>query len=100
MAVKYKPFDELEPEVQLQLGKRYRESQIDFDNSSIVQSATRVLKSLKIHNFTSIMVGPDRAGQSFNLANQLKEKMIDFSITEPRYVFFSYLQNLENIQLR
>ncbi|WP_058509358.1 Ulp1 family isopeptidase [Legionella steelei] len=89
MVVKYKPFDELEPEVQLQLGKRYRESQIDFDNSSIVQSATRVLKSLKIHNFTSIMVGPDRAGQSFNLANQLKEKKIDFSITEPRYVFFS-----------
>ncbi|CAM3040042.1 Uncharacterised protein [Legionella steigerwaltii] len=64
MAVTYKPFDELDHEIQLQLGKRYRESQIDFDNSSIVQSATRVLKSLKIHNFTSIMVGPDRAGQS------------------------------------
>lgn len=89
MALKYKPFDELNNEVQLKRGERYRKNLIDFDNSSIVNSASRVLNHLNIHNFIAIMVGPDRVGRNFSLANQLEEKNIDFYKTEPRYVFFS-----------
>lgn len=89
MAVTYKPFDDLEREVQTKRGERYRKNQIDFDNSSIVNSASRVLKSLNIHNFVTLMVGPDKVGNNFSLANQLEEKNIDFYKAEPRYVFFS-----------
>ncbi|HHT0592161.1 TPA: hypothetical protein ACTXXA_001832 [Legionella anisa] len=89
MAVKYKPFDDLDREIQIKRGERFRKNQIDFDNSSIVNSASRVLKNQGYTNFISIMVGPDRVGRHFNLAHQLEEKGIDFSKTVPRYVFFS-----------
>ncbi|WP_058521249.1 hypothetical protein [Legionella tucsonensis] len=89
MAVKYKPFDDLDREIQIKRGERYRKNQIDFDNSSIVNSASRVLNSQGYTNFISIMVGQDRVGEHFNLANQLEEKGIDFSKADPRYVFFS-----------
>lgn len=89
MPVKYKPFDELDYEIQLKRGERYRKNQIDFDNYTIINSASRVLKSLNIHNFTAIMVGQEKVGTNFSLANQIRKKNIDFSKTEPRYVFFS-----------
>ncbi|WP_095197574.1 hypothetical protein [Legionella waltersii] len=89
MAVKYKPFDDLDLSIQLKRGQKYRENQIDFDNASIVNSASRVLKSLNIDDFIAVMVGPDRVGRSFILADQLQEKKMDFSQSAPRYVFFS-----------
>ncbi|STY30116.1 Uncharacterised protein [Legionella wadsworthii] len=89
MPIKYKPFDDLDREIQLKRGDAYIKRNINFDNSSIVNSASRVLRGLGLNNFTSIMVEPDVVGKNFNLSNQLEDKGIDFSKSEPRYVFFS-----------
>ncbi|AWN75449.1 hypothetical protein LEAN103870_01335 [Legionella anisa] len=76
MPIKYRSFDILPKNEQLDRGNKYRETHIDFDNASIVNGAAQVLRDMGIDDFIELMVGPDKVGKHFDLSEQLAKKIL------------------------
>ncbi|MBL7480384.1 hypothetical protein [Legionella bononiensis] len=81
----YPPFTSLDQHEQQAVIRNYERKFRDFDNDIIIYSALEVLRANGHTNVNAIKVGPDRAGDEFNLYMQLIGKIPQ----DKRYTIFS-----------
>ncbi|KTD46272.1 hypothetical protein [Legionella quateirensis] len=81
----YPPFTSLEHHEQQAVISNYEQKFRDFDNDIIINSALEVLHANGRTNVNAIQVGPDRAGEDFDLFAQLIGKIPE----DKRYTIFS-----------
>jgi hypothetical protein len=73
----YPPFSSLGRAEKENTISQYRQKFLDFDNDIIVNSALEVLHANNITDVNTIQVGPERAGDDFELWSQLIGKVSD-----------------------
>lgn len=81
----YKPFSSLNDDEKKATANNYSQKFRDFDNDIIVNSALKVLHDNGITDVSAIQVGPERAGDAFDLDIQLINKVSD----DNRFTIFS-----------
>jgi hypothetical protein len=81
----YSPFSSLDHAEQQRIASSYEQKFRDFDNDIIVNSALEVLEANGITDVHAVQVGPERAGESFDLFSQLIGKVAD----DKRYTILS-----------